>query len=77
MDNKRIETDLGVSVGTDQSNDDDKEKWKFGLGAGYYIDATEEPWSQHYQMFSYVNEEFIELLLNHFNVDATRTSIFG
>lgn len=40
-----------------------------GLG---YIDATE-----NYQMFSYVNEEFYELIIQNFNVDIDRIGIFG
>lgn len=49
----------------------------FGPGTGYYVDATESRWSKNYQMFSYVNEEFYELILSNFNVDATRVGIFG
>src|SRR5690606_39158053 len=35
----------------------DDASWDFGLGAGFYVDATQAPWSQHYRMYSYVTEE--------------------
>ena len=55
----------------------DSEKWDFGEGAGYYVDATEGPWSKNYRMFSYVNDEFYEMLVKNFNVDRDRVGIFG
>ncbi|CAF3676162.1 unnamed protein product [Rotaria sp. Silwood1] len=55
----------------------DHDQWDFGEGAGYYIDATESKWSTNYQMFSYVNDEFYELLIKNFNVDMNRIGIFG
>src|SRR3954468_18980093 len=33
------------------------DNWKLGCGAGFYVDATEEPWSAHYRMYSYVTVE--------------------
>ena len=35
------------------------ESWDFGTGAGFYVDATREPWSRHYRMASYVTEELL------------------
>jgi S-formylglutathione hydrolase FrmB len=32
------------------------DSWDFGVGAGFYVDATEEPWSRHYRMYSYILE---------------------
>lgn len=40
----------------------DSETWKFGQGAGYYITATREPWSKHYNMYDYVTKELPELV---------------
>ena len=57
--------------------DDSIGDWDFGLGAGFYVDATEEPWSQHYQMYSYITQELPELVNASFNVDADRVSISG
>jgi len=52
------------------------EAWDFGVGAGFYVDATEAPWSRHYRMYSYILE-LRELVLQEFPVDAERIGIFG
>lgn len=57
--------------------DDPDEAYDFGLGAGFYLDATEAPWNAHYRMYSYVTEELPALVEKEFNVDASRTGIFG
>jgi S-formylglutathione hydrolase len=49
--------------------------YDFGLGAGFYVDATEVPFSRNYRMWSYVTEELPKLVAEHFPVDATRQSI--
>jgi len=51
--------------------------YDFGLGAGFYVDATEPPFAQNYRMWSYVTEELPELIARHFPVDPKRQSIFG
>lgn len=33
------------------------ESWDFGTGAGFYVDATQEPWKTNYRMYSYITEE--------------------
>lgn len=33
------------------------ESWDFGTGAGFYVDATQEPWKNNYRMYSYITEE--------------------
>ena len=53
------------------------DSYDFGLGAGFYVDATEEPWAQGYRMYSYVTEELPELVNANLPVDAARTGIFG
>ena len=55
----------------------DSENWAFGQSAGYYVDATESKWSKNYRMFSYVNDEFYQLIVKNFNVDPERIGIFG
>lgn len=57
--------------------DDPESAWDFGLGAGFYVNATQEPWSEHYQMYDYVTKELPELVNQNFSVDATKTSISG
>src|SRR3954465_4955156 len=51
--------------------------YDFGLGAGFYVDATATPFARNYRMWSYVTEELPRLVGEHFPVDATRQSIFG
>lgn len=53
------------------------ESWDFGSGAGFYVDATRDPWSQHYRMYSYVTRELPKLVKESFSVDAEKQSIFG
>jgi S-formylglutathione hydrolase len=50
--------------------------WDFGLGAGFYVDATEPAWARHYRMYSYILE-LRELVLAHLPADPQRTGIFG
>jgi S-formylglutathione hydrolase len=52
------------------------DSWDFGVGAGFYVDATEEPWSRHYRMYSYILE-LRELVLANFAADPDRVGIFG
>ena len=52
------------------------DSWDFGVGAGFYVDATEAPWSRHYNMYSYILE-LRELVLREFGADAQRCGIFG
>ncbi len=55
----------------------DSDSWDFGVAAGFYVDATEAPWSKHYRMYSYVTRELPALVLGNFPVDADRQGIFG
>lgn len=55
----------------------DAESWDFGVGAGFYVDATQAPWSAHYRMGSYINLELPALIERHFPVLNTRRGIFG
>jgi S-formylglutathione hydrolase len=47
------------------------------LGAGFYVDASEPPWSRGYRMYSYITEELPEEIASAFPVDPSRTGIFG
>jgi S-formylglutathione hydrolase len=53
------------------------ESWDFGLGAGFYVDATREPWTKHYRMYSYVTEELPQVVGENFPTDGGRQGIFG
>lgn len=50
----------------DKVPDDPDGAWDFGLGAGFYVNATQAPWSEHYQMFYYVNRELLQILEKNF-----------
>ena len=56
---------------------DELTNWKMGKGAGMYLDATESPWAEYFQMYSYVTEELPALVGEHFRVDMDRQGIFG
>lgn len=51
--------------------------WDFGHGAGYYVDASEQPWKRHYRMHSYVVEELPALLEAALPLDGQRRAISG
>jgi len=55
----------------------DAEEWDFGKGAGFYVDATQEPWSSNYRMWTYVTEELPALVAAEFPVDMDRQAIMG
>ena len=54
--------------------DDD---WDFGTGAGFYLDASQEPWSKHYRMESYVTRELFDIATTTLPGDPARAGIFG
>jgi len=55
----------------------ESDAWDFGVGAGFYVDATQEPWEKHFRMYSYVTEELRALIESQFPADSGRTGIFG
>lgn len=55
----------------------DGDAYDFGVGAGFYLDATVEPWSRHYRMYSYVTAELPQLVGAAFAADMDRQGIFG
>jgi S-formylglutathione hydrolase len=57
--------------------DDPDAAYDLGLGAGFYVDATQDPWAAHYRMWSYVTQELPELLFAQFPADPKRQSIMG
>ncbi len=57
--------------------DDPDGAWDFGLGAGFYVDATQNPWARHYRMRSYVEGELPALIAGHFPADTDRQGIMG
>jgi len=55
----------------------DDEAYDMGQGASFYLDATEQPWSQHFRMRTYIEQELPELIASEFPVDMDRQGIFG
>lgn len=55
----------------------ESESWDFGVGAGFYLDATREPWARHWRMESYLMQELLPLAVEAFRIDASRIGIFG
>jgi S-formylglutathione hydrolase len=55
----------------------DAVKWDFGQGAGFYVDATQEPWSTNYRMDSYITRELPELINADLPTLPDATGIFG
>ena len=81
---QRYAAELGLMVvGPDTSPrgedvpDDSDGAYDFGLAAGFYCNATEKPWSAHYQMYDYVTKELPALVEQEFPTDAGRTGVFG
>ena len=81
---QRVAAELGlVLVAPDTSPrgddvpDDPDGAYDFGIGASFYLNATEAPWRRHYQMYDYVTQELPELIQSHFPVDHRRQGITG
>ena len=79
---RRMAAELGLIVvcpDTSPRGDDvadEATNWQMGKGAGFYLDATQEPWSKHYQMYSYITKELPSLIAANFRADMTRQGIF-
>lgn len=52
-------------------------EWDFGIGAGFYLDATAEPWARHFRMESWLLREWLPLLVKALGLDAARIGITG
>ncbi|MEJ7933744.1 S-formylglutathione hydrolase [Sphingobium sp. AN558] len=57
--------------------DDPEGSWDFGLGAGFYVDATQPPYARNYRMWSYIGEELPAMIASAFPADMDRQSIMG
>ncbi len=80
---QRFASELGLAlISPDTSPRDtgipwENNSWEFGAGAGFYVDATEPPWSTYFQMYSYVRDELRELAVENFPIDGAKMGIFG
>ena len=81
---QRYAAELGLAIVAPDTSprgegvpDDAEGGYDFGLGAGFYVNATQAPWSRHYQMYDYVVRELPALVADQFPVDDKRVGISG
>jgi S-formylglutathione hydrolase len=80
---QRVAAELGIALVVPDTSPrgitlpGDREAYDFGLGAGFYLDATQAPWSAHYRMRTYVGTELPALVATAFPIDPARVGIFG
>lgn len=80
---QRVAAELGIAIVMPDTSprgdavpDDADKAYDFGLGAGFYVDATQAPWSAHYRMYSYIVQELPALVEAQLPV-STKRAIFG
>ena len=56
---------------------DEAKDWDFGVGAGFYLDAKQQPWARHWRMESYLMHELLPGVQREFGLAAERTGVFG
>ncbi len=79
---QRAAAQAGVAIlapDTSPRGDDvpDVDEYDFAKGAGFYLNATQAPWSQHFHMYDYITQELQEAMAEHFPLDLTKQGIFG
>ena len=80
---QRLAAELGIMLVSSDTSPrtanipGEKDSWDFGQGAGFYVDATQEPWRRNYRMYSYVTAELRELIAAHFPASPDRQGILG
>ena len=80
---QRVAAELGIAIVVPDTSPrglgypGEADAYDFGLGAGFYVDATEAPWSAGYRMYSYVTEELPRIVDASLPVDPARAGIFG
>lgn len=80
---QRVAAELGLAILAPDTSPrglnlpGEADSFDFGLGAGFYVDATQAPWSQGYRMYSYVTRELHALVTAQFPIEAARVGISG
>ena len=81
---QRYAAELGIAIVAPDTSprgegvpDDAEAAYDFGLGAGFYVDATQSPWDKHYRMYDYIVNELPALVEKEFPVDPQRCAISG
>lgn len=74
----RVYADLNVCKKGGLKIENEDKDWDFGTGAGFYVDATESPWSDGYNMYTYITQELPNIVFKNFKqIDGERVSITG
>jgi len=81
---QRVASELGLVIVTPDTSprgegvpDDEEAAYDLGLGAGFYLNASNTPWNKNYRMYDYITAELPALIEEHFPVDGSRQSISG
>ena len=81
---QRLASELGLTIIAPDTSprgdgvpDDSDGNYDFGLGAGFYLNATHDPWAKHYRMYDYIAKELPEIVTNTLSVNQNQLGIFG
>lgn len=80
---QRSAAQLGLALLTPDTSprgagvDSEDHHWDFGVGAGFYLDATQAPWSGHWRMESYLLKELLPGVVAEFKLNAEQQGLFG
>jgi S-formylglutathione hydrolase len=80
---QRTAAQLGLALLTPDTSprgagvDSEDHHWDFGVGAGFYLDATQAPWSGHWRMESYLLKELLPAVVAEFKLNAEQHGLFG
>tara|TARA_R110002111_G_scaffold101220_4_gene156879 strand:+ start:582 stop:1415 length:834 start_codon:yes stop_codon:yes gene_type:complete len=81
---QRYAAECGIAIVTPDTSprgegvpDDPEAAYDFGLGAGFYVNATQGPWREHYRMYDYITQELPDLVQGNCPIDSTRVGISG
>lgn len=81
---QRYAAELGLAIVAPDTSprgegvpDDPEGAYDFGLGAGFYVNATQQPWARHFRMYDYIVDELPALIEREFPVDGSRVGISG
>jgi S-formylglutathione hydrolase len=81
---QRVAAELGIMLVSPDTSprgegvpDDPDDDYDFGLGAGFYVNSSQAPWSKNYQMYDYVTQELQKIVFDNFPGDAARHGLTG
>lgn len=80
---QRLAAELGMALITSDTSPrganvaGEADAWDFGVGAGFYLNAQQAPWAEHWRMESYLIEELLPMLGRYLPIDMQRLGIFG